>query len=565
MSMAADQEQEQRRRLLAAASSFPLPQGTKFSYGTAGFRAEGATMAPAVCRAAVLAALRSLRLGGAATGLVITASHNPVRDNGVKIADPDGGMMDQRWEPFADALANAPDPDALLRLVLRFAADEGIPLGSAGGHAAQVLLGRDTRPTGEHLLHAALQGINAIVGAQAIDMGILTTPQLHWMVRSKNKGIKASESDYFAQLIGSFRRLLELVPADKGTDDVLSKKLIVDGANGIGGVKLQQIKQELSGLDITVRNSGQEGEGVLNEMCGADFVQKEKVLPRGFSPEDVGVRCASLDGDADRLVYFCVSSASSNKVDLVDGDKILSLFALFIREQLDIINGDQGSKSLPARLGIVQTAYANGASTEFLKNLGLEVAFTPTGVKYLHKKALEYDIGIYFEANGHGTVLFSEDFISQLESLSNKLSAEAATGSAEYQAAMRLMAASQLINQAVGDALSGLLLVEAILQYKGWSFQDWCEIYSDLPSRQLKVKVIDRGAILTTDAERRVSQPSSLQELIDVETAKYPHGRCFVRPSGTEDVVRVYAEASTQEAADGLAKSVAQHVERLLG
>jgi phosphoacetylglucosamine mutase len=125
-----------------------------------------------------------------------------------------------------------------------------------------------------------------------------------------------------------------------------------------------------------------------------------------------------------------MSSPDNNRVDLVDGDKILSLFALFIGEQLDIINKDdnQASKSLPARLGVVQTAYANGASTTFLQNLGLEVALTPTGVKYLHKKALEYDIGIYFEANGHGTVLFSEDFVTQLESLSNKLSSQAASG-----------------------------------------------------------------------------------------------------------------------------------------
>lgn len=563
--MAANQEeQEQRRRLIAAATRFPLPSGCRFSYGTAGFRADGATMAPAVCRAGILAALRSVKLAGAAVGIVITASHNPVGDNGVKIADPDGGMMAQHWEPFADALANAPDPDALLQMVLQFAKDEGIPLG--GEDTAQVLLGRDTRPTGAYLLDAALQGINAIVGARAVDMGILTTPQLHWMVRSKNKGVMASESYYFRQLIGSFRRMLELVPKGKGGDEV-AKKLIVDGANGIGGVKLEQIKVELSGIDISVRNSGKEGEGILNHMCGADFVQKERVTPHGFNPEDVGVRCASLDGDADRLVYFRLSSASDNRVDLVDGDKILSLFALFIREQLDIVNnnGGQANKSLSARLGIVQTAYANGASTLFLKSLGLEVVFTPTGVKYLHKRALEYDIGIYFEANGHGTVVFSEDFISQLESLSNELSSQDDIGSAQYHAVMRLLAASQLINQAVGDALSGLLLVEAILQYKGWSFQDWCGLYSDLPSRQLKVKVKDRSVIVTTDAETKVSQPSSLQELIDKETANYTHGRCFVRPSGTEDVVRVYAEASTQVEADGLAKSVAHHVERLLG
>ena len=72
------------------------------------------------------------------------------------------------------------------------------------------------------------------------------------------------------------------------------------------------------------------------------------------------------------------------------------------------------------KLGVVQTAYANGASTRFLKNLGIEVSFTPTGVKYLHKKAAQYDIGIYFEANGHGTVLFSDQFLEELELMINK-------------------------------------------------------------------------------------------------------------------------------------------------
>lgn len=36
------------------------------------------------------------------------------------------------------------------------------------------------------------------------------------------------------------------------------------------------------------------------------------------------------------------------------------------------------------------------------------MACVPTGVKHLHHKAVEYDIGVYFEANGHGTVVFSD-------------------------------------------------------------------------------------------------------------------------------------------------------------
>lgn len=53
------------------------------------------------------------------------------------------------------------------------------------------------------------QGVSAIIGSVANDMGILTTPQLHWMVRCKNRGMKASESDYFAQLVESFRQVLK--------------------------------------------------------------------------------------------------------------------------------------------------------------------------------------------------------------------------------------------------------------------------------------------------------------------------------------------------------------------
>ena len=54
---------------------------------------------------------------------------------------------------------------------------------------------------------------------------------------------------------------------------------------------------------------------------------------------------------------------------------------------------------------MIQTAYANGSSTTYVRDtLNVAVACTKTGVKHLHHKALEFDIGVYFEANGHGTV-----------------------------------------------------------------------------------------------------------------------------------------------------------------
>ena len=60
------------------------------------------------------------------------------------------------------------------------------------------------------------------------------------------------------------------------------------------------------------------------------------------------------------------------------------------------------------------------------------------------------------------------------------------------------------------------------------------------------LKVADRQVIDTTDAERRAVTPPGLQEKIDALVKKYKLSRAFVRPSGTEDVVRVYAEADTQ-------------------
>lgn len=121
------------------------------------------------------------------------------------------------------------------------------------------------------------------------------------------------------------------------------------------------------------------------------------------------------------------------------------------------------------------------------------------------------------------------------------------------------------INQTVGDALSDLLLVELILSMKNMSIKDWDQLYQDLPSRQLKVTIKDRSLIRTYDAERRVSEPATLQVAVDTLVQHYTKGRAFVRPSGTEDVVRVYAEADTQLNCDELATKVAQVVYDLAG
>ena len=79
----------------------------KASYGTAGFRTLGEHLDRACFRAGILAAIRSKMRG--LSGVMITASHNPKQDNGLKIIERDGSMLEQHWESLAEQLVNAPD------------------------------------------------------------------------------------------------------------------------------------------------------------------------------------------------------------------------------------------------------------------------------------------------------------------------------------------------------------------------------------------------------------------------------------------------------------------------
>ena len=69
----------------------------RLAYGTAGFRAAATLLDAVFLRMGMLAAARSAQTG-AVIGVVVTASHNPIEDNGVKMIDADGGMLARSWE-----------------------------------------------------------------------------------------------------------------------------------------------------------------------------------------------------------------------------------------------------------------------------------------------------------------------------------------------------------------------------------------------------------------------------------------------------------------------------------
>jgi phosphoacetylglucosamine mutase len=428
------------------------------------------------------------------------------------------------------------------------------------------------------------------MGGNAIDLGETTTPQIHFIVQQLNDTIKQqsnlgcpvslsiksvnitdSINNYYSTIASGYISLCETAfLEDNIINDMLPQtptsnnshidnstkiitSIVVDGSRGIGAISAFSLIECLNNLsnkiNISLDLRNEVNSGPVNSQCGAEWVQKGQVPPEGVdSIQDSGKILCSFDGDADRIVFH---SYLNNKWILYDGDKIAALIALFISKEVKAAGIDNMFS-----LGVVQTAYANGSSTNFLKSNNIPFVMSKTGVKYLHHKALEFDIGIYFEANGHGTVLFSSKLLSHVSSWDipdipiNRIDV----------AKSRLIALTKVINQAVGDAVSDMLLVLAILHILKLDLNSWDLLYQDYPSKQTKVSSASKSKITCTDDETSALTPIELQNALNTAMKSIPNGRCFVRPSGTEDVVRVYAEALTQDQANQLANIATQAI-----
>lgn len=155
------------------------------------------------------------------------------------------------WEPYATLLANAETDDALFDTYKKLISDLRI----SESTPARVIFGRDTRASGSRLVSCLVDALEA-TGAELTDYKILTTPQLHYLVRCANtQGTsnaygELSEKGYYEKLGDAFKRAMKHKKANG--------PVTVDCANGVGGPKLREFLKYLpskdEGVEIKVVN-----------------------------------------------------------------------------------------------------------------------------------------------------------------------------------------------------------------------------------------------------------------------------------------------------------------------
>lgn len=405
-----------------------------------------------------------------------------------------------------------------------------------------VFVGRDTRISGEMLEHALIAGLLS-VGIRVYKLGVIATPGVAYLVRTEkaSAGVMISAShnpalDNGIKFFGGdgFKldddRELEIEALLDAAEDTLPRP----SAQGLGTV--MEYPEGLRKYQEFLVSTGVQLEGmhvVLDTANGAASTSARQIFadlgaqltvigekPDGLNINDgvgsthpehlqekvkeVGAAIGlAFDGDSDRLI------AVDENGEIVDGDKIMYIIGSYL-----------SSKGLLEKNTIVTTVMYNLGFHKALDAKGIQKEITAVGDRYVVEEMRKSGYNLGGEQSGHVVIM-------------------------DYNT--------------TGDGqLTGVQLTK-IMQETGKKLSELASEVTIYPQKLVNIRV-------ENSMKDKAMEVPAIREIIEkMEAEMAGNGRILVRPSGTEPLLRVMAEAPTHEEVDYYVDTIAAVVQAEIG
>lgn len=415
--------------------------------------------------------------------------------------------------------------------------------GSNNGKRPVVMIGKDTRASGDMLEGALTAGLCS-VGADIVILGVVPTPAVAYLVKKygadagimisashnpcEYNGIKIFSGSGYKLPDDMENKIEEIVldnsckiPAPTGggvgmvtynraaldeyiehiasTIDVRldGLRIALDCANGSSSVTAEKLFKTL-GADCRIFFNEPDGVNI-NDNCGSTHIDNLQKIVRE-NAFDAGF---AFDGDADRCL------AVDNNGKLVDGDYIMALLA-----------EDMTERGVLAGNAIVGTILTNMGFHKFCKDRGMNFIAAKVGDRYVLEEMLKNGYNLGGEQSGH--IIFLEHCTT-------------------------------------GDGQLTAVQICGLLARSGKKFSEFTNLITPYPQTMVNVRV-------TPEGKARVDTCKELNSAIAKAEAELGGtGRIIVRKSGTEPLIRVMTEGENEEQIVRIANELADVVKKYLG
>ena len=427
--------------------------------------------------------------------------------------------------------------------------DLAYKLGRAGGyvlaqgdHRVKVVVGKDTRISGDMLEAALISGLMS-VGCDVITVGVVPTPAVAYLTKEYNadcgvvisashnpveyNGIKFFNKDgyklddaieleiekYIEDIdkvecspVGEHvGRRIHKHDAKKDYVNYLKSiinvdfkglKVVLDCANGAAYEVAPTVFKEL-GAEVVSINSNPNGNNI-NDKCGSTHPEQLKEAVLEYKA-DLGL---AYDGDADRLI------AVNEKGQIVDGDHIMILSAIYLKKNNKL-----------AKDTLVVTVMSNIGLTIAAKENGIKLATTSVGDRYVLEEMKNSGYNLGGEQSGHMIFL-------------------------DY-------------NTTGDGVLSSLVLAKIVLE-ENKALSELASVMTQYPQVLVNARISNENKNKYMEIKEISDEISRIESLLD------GCGRVLIRPSGTEPLVRVMLEGKEEGQIKELATNLANLIQEKL-